>query len=138
MKILLMLFLSLGTYYLPISVAESDHALESISEVDLTFFMTHPKMPWGTDPFHKHPGFANVPKKADSEFSLGAIIYSKNVPMAIINGKTVKEGDRILDRSVSSIGDNFVILKKKDSELELTLPPLTEENEEWVDESGEE
>lgn len=112
----------------PISEATSNDSLESISEVDLSFFMTNPKLPWGSDPFRKNPGYMNLPKADEgSQYSLGGIIYSKNVPMAVINGKTVKEGDRVGDRMVSIIGDNFVILKKKDSELELTLPPLADE-----------
>ncbi len=112
----------------PISAATSQDSMEAISEVDLTFFMTNPKLPWGTDPFRKNPGYMTMPKSdANAQFSLGGIIYSKNVPMAVINGKTVKEGDRVGDRVVSIIGDNFVILKKKDSELELTLPPLADE-----------
>lgn len=111
-------------------------AFETISEVDYSFLLTNPKLPWGNDPFQKEPGFVSMPH-ADEAFNLSGIVYSKNTPMAVINGKVVKEGDKISDRRVSLIGDNFVILKKHESEIELSLPPIVNDDSDEGDEEGE-
>jgi hypothetical protein len=121
---------SLGMAMNPALDALSEESnMETISEVDFSFFLTNPKLPWGSDPFVKQPGYVNMQGPKD-EYSLNGIVYSKNVPMAVINGKVVKEGDKVSDRRVTLIGDNFVILKKNDSEIELTLPPILEDDSE--------
>jgi hypothetical protein len=99
--------------------------LESISETDLSFFTSNPKLPWGDDPFEKQPGYALV-KAEENPFKLDGILYNKKEPIALINGKSLKVGERVKDRTVVSIGENFVVLKKKDSEIELVLPPISE------------
>ena len=114
----------------------ADTAFETISDVDYSFLLTNPKLPWGNDPFRKEPGFVSMPNSGDT-FSLSGIVYSKNIPMAVINGKIVKEGDRVSDRRVSLIGDNFVILKKNDSEIELSLPPILESDSDDEEDQGE-
>jgi type II secretory pathway component PulC len=120
----------IGIGFNPIPDAKSkEAAFETISEVDFSYFLTNPKLPWGQDPFHKQPGFVSMPQ-AEENLNLSGIVYSKNIPMAVINGKIVKEGDRVNDRKVSLIGDNFVILKKKDSEIELSLPPIVDDGSE--------
>ncbi len=107
--------------------------LETISEVDFSFFLTNPKLPWGSDPFLKQPGYIKQ-NGPNQDYSLNGIVYSKNIPMAVINGKIVKEGDRVNDRRVSLIGDNFVILKKQDSEIELVMPPIMDEGSDDAEE----
>lgn len=106
--------------------------LESISETDLSFFTSNPKLPWGEDPFLKQPGYATL-KPEENPFKLEGILFSHKVPVALINGKSLKIGDRIKDRTVHAIGENFVVLKKKDSEIELVLPPISELNEEELE-----
>ena len=96
---------------------------EHLVDVDYSFFMTKTKLPWGVDPFLKEPGFAKVPL-SEEKLELNGIIYSKNAPMAIVNGKSVSLGDHVGERVVEEIGENYVILKKQDSEIELNLPPL--------------
>jgi hypothetical protein len=54
-------------------------------------------------------------------------MFSKHSPSAVVNGKMVQEGDLIGSRIVKRIGANYVILKRKQSEIELTLPPITDE-----------
>ena len=98
-------------------------AFESIKEVDLNYFLNPPKLPWGVDPFLKSPGFALMPP-ADEKFVLNGVFYSRTSPMAIVNGKSVKIGDMVGDRQVEEIGENFVILRRDDSELEINLPPV--------------
>ena len=97
-----------------------------ISDVDFGFIMGQPRIPWGEDPFLKIPGFALVPS-VDEKFTLGGIIFSKHNPSAVVNGKVVQEGDLIGSRMVKRIGENYVILKKKNSEIELALPPVIDE-----------
>ena len=96
---------------------------EHLIDVDYSFFMTKAKLPWGVDPFLKEPGFAKV-QSVDEKFVLNGILYDKDEPMAIVNGKSVSPGDLVGDRHVEEIGENFVILKKQGSEIELNLPPL--------------
>jgi hypothetical protein len=116
----------------PIVAASADETgtnnFEVTNNVDLKFFLNPPKLPWGVDPFLKEPGFAEV-KRVDEPFVLNGIFYSENTPTAIVNGKKVKTGDLVGDRRVEEIGENFVILKKKNSEIEINLPPLAEESE---------
>ena len=110
---------------------------EHLIDVDYSFFMTKTKLPWGVDPFEKEPGFAKV-ESVEEKFTLSGILYSKDEPMAIVNGESVITGDLIGDRRVKEIGENYVILKKQDSEIELNLPPLREPASEDVDDDDEE
>ena len=100
-------------------------SFEHLIDVDYSFMMTKAKRPWGIDPFLKEPGFAKVAPDVD-KFELGGIFYSKEEPMAIINGESVGVGDVVGDRHVEDIGENYVILKKQGSEIELNLPALRE------------
>ena len=107
------------------SAEKEERNFEAISDVDLGFLMTQPKFPWGEDPFLRKPGFSAV--SVDQEkFSLTGILYGSRFPLAVVNGKKVEEGDRVGSRMVKQIGPNFVILKRNDSEIELTLPPVND------------
>jgi hypothetical protein len=103
-----------------------DQDFDVISDVDYGFIMGQPKIPWGEDPFLRIPGFAPVPS-SEEKFTLGGVMFSKHSPSAVVNGKMVQEGDLIGSRVVKRIGANYVILKRKQSEIELTLPPITDE-----------
>lgn len=105
---------------------ESGADYEIIPDLDIGFLMSQPKLPWGEDPFLMQPGFANVPQKGE-KFVLSGVLYGKKSPMAVINGKMVEEGAIVDGRLVQRIGENFVILKKNESEIQLTLPPLIDE-----------
>ena len=94
-----------------------------INNIDLSYFLNPPKLPWGVDPFLKSPGFAEV-KTTEEKFVLNGVFFSEDSPSASINGKLVKTGDLIGDRHVEEIGENFVILRKQDSEIEINMPPL--------------
>lgn len=109
-----------GTETAPGPVAQR---LETVNDPDLSDLLIHPVIPWGADPFRKIPGFAKVAEKQHA-YSLGGIVYNQAEPMAIINEEAVTIGDKIGDREVVSIGENYVILKKEDSLLELVLPPV--------------
>ncbi|NDG84650.1 MAG: hypothetical protein EBX52_06380 [Proteobacteria bacterium] len=117
---------------------KDDKNFDVISDVDLGFLMTQPKFPWGEDPFLRKPGFADAGKDQE-KFTLSGILFGQRFPLAVVNGKKVEEGDRVGSRMVKQIGPNFVILKKKDSEIELTLPPLQDEipDEDSVEEDEE-
>jgi hypothetical protein len=103
----------------PVTTSQFEHMVD----VDYSFFLTNAKIPWGVDPFLKEPGFAKVPA-VQEKFVLEGIFYSKDEPLAIVNGKSVGTGDLVGDRHVEEIGENYVILKKQDSEIELNLPPV--------------
>jgi hypothetical protein len=98
-------------------------SFERLVDIDYGFFVTKTKIPWGVDPFQKEPGFAKVDSPRE-KFVLTGILYSKDEPVAIVNGISLKIGDLVGDRHVTEIGENFVILKKQDSEIELNLPPV--------------
>ena len=96
---------------------------ERLIDVDYSFFMTKAKLPWGIDPFQKEPGFVKVDSVED-KFVLEGVFYSKDTQMAIVNGMSVSAGDMVGDRHVEEIGENYVILRKQDSEIELNIPPI--------------
>ena len=104
----------------------SKFEIASVSEPE--FFMKPPKMPWVTDPFERNPGYMLMTTISIDQFQLTGILYSRS-PIAVINGKQLKIGDEILDRTVASIGENYVRLKNKKSEIELTLPPMKDVDE---------
>ena len=107
---------------------ESKPVFRHLVDVDYAFFLTRAKLPWGIDPFIKEPGFAKI-KPADEKFELNGILYSKDHPMAIINGKSLGVGSFVGERSLIEIGENYVILKKEESEIEINLPPLKKHTE---------
>lgn len=96
---------------------------QAIADVDLAFLLAQPKLPWRADPFVKRPGFAVV-TVAQEKFVLSGIVWSAEQPMAVVNGKVVVKGDTVGERSVASIGKNYVVLNKGDSSIELVSPPL--------------
>jgi hypothetical protein len=108
------------------ALAADEADYEILPDLDIGFLMSQPKLPWGEDPFLMQPGFANVPMK-NEKFVLSGVLFGKKSPMAVINGKMVEEGAVIDGRLVQRIGENFVILKKNESEIQLTLPPLIDE-----------
>jgi hypothetical protein len=122
----LILLLVLAPASLVRAADESSADYEIIPDLDIGFLMSQPKLPWGEDPFLMQPGFANVPQKGE-KFVLSGVLYGKKSPMAVINGKMVEEGAIVDGRLVQRIGENFVILKKNESEIQLTLPPLIDE-----------
>ncbi len=98
-------------------------AFDLITDMDVGYLLVNPKLPWGVDPFLKEPGFATIPEVKD-KFKLGGIMYDKSQPMAVVNGKSVHVGDFVEDRMIERIGENYVILKKQSSEIEISLPPI--------------
>ena len=121
---LIILFL----FFNPLKIIYAEELLkpfEHLVEVDYSFFMTKAKLPWGVDPFQKEPGFAKVPK-VEEKFELTGVFYSKDQPIAIVNGISLGTGDFVGDRRVVEIGENYVILKKQGSEIELSLPPVSD------------
>jgi hypothetical protein len=126
MKCLSVLQVVLILAMIPVAAFGGDQDFDVISDVDYGFIMGQPKIPWGEDPFLRIPGFASVPS-SEEKFTLGGVMFSKQSPSAVVNGKMVQEGDLIGSRVVKRIGENYVILKRKQSEIELTLPPVTDE-----------
>lgn len=60
-----------------------------------------------------------------SGWALQSILFSDNRRIAIINGKRVKEGDRIGSARVTRIHNSQVVLKTGDRTLKLRLHPDT-------------
>ena len=85
-------------------------------------------MLWGNDPFLKGPGYVKISVEPPV-YTLNGIAYSEEDPIAVVNGKTVHVGETVGERWVSEIGENFVLLKKGASELEINLPPIPEDSE---------
>ncbi len=111
---------------LALAAPKEERNYEFISEVDFGFLVTQPRFPWGEDPFLRKPGFSVVPAEQE-KFVLSGVLTGAGAPMAVVNGKKVEAGDRIGNRIVKEVGPNFVILKRKDSEIELTMPSAVEE-----------
>lgn len=113
------------SFCISLSASSKENEYEILSDIDLGFLLNQPKIPWGEDPFLRQAGFT-IASSEDDKFSLSGVLFGEKSPMAIINGKMVEEGAKIGSRFVKQIGPNFVILKKKNSEIELTLPALPE------------
>lgn len=116
-------------------VMPAGQEFEMIYDLDLSFFLVNPKLPWTSDPFEKYPGFASV-AEGEEKFTLSGIIYNSDAPVAIINNQTVGIGAAIGSRVVSDIGENFVILKRGGSEIELNLPS-SEQNWDYGEDENE-
>jgi len=120
--------------FLLLTLAEGAVATDYFSattDVDLSFLLSHPKLNWGNDPFLKLPGFMEIANDRQTEkLSLGGIAWTEKSPVAVINGKAVKEGDRIGGQRVVAIGPNYVVLEKGRYTTELTLPPIINDEEE--------
>lgn len=71
---------------------------------------------WGRDPFTK-----GIAIRASSENILEGIIWDKQLPLALIRGKTVKIGDRIGSDWVIDIQKDKVILNDGTRDRELKL-----------------
>lgn len=107
-----------------------------IFETDIGFFMANPRVPWTNDPFVRAPGFVNDPG-ADEPYALGGILFDDEDPIAIINGRRVYVGDEVNGREVVDIGENWVILKRGGSEIELTLPPARRPEDDLAEDAPE-
>lgn len=130
--------LPLAFLTIALTIAQANaEGFERLIEVDYSFFMTKAKLPWGVDPFLKEPGFVKI-QSVEEKFVLTGIFYSKDQPMAIVNGISVGTGDQVGDRKVEEIGENYIILKKQNSEIELNLPPLREPASDETDDEGDE
>jgi hypothetical protein len=105
-----------------ISPAPKD-PLTPLTDVDLDFLLSKPRIPWNSDPFEKRPGFMEV-TESEEKLTLTAIAWSDIDPMAIINGHAAYPGDIVKGYRVTRIGTNYVILKKGKDTIELTLPPI--------------
>lgn len=116
-------FMAAGITVLSVHAEEKKSRFEHLIDVDYSFFGTRTKMQWGVDPFQKEPGFAKV-NESEEKLELNGILYSDEEPTAIINGQNVVTGDVIGNRRVEEIGENYVILKRNGSEIELNLPPV--------------
>ncbi|MDD3296342.1 MAG: hypothetical protein PHU64_03170 [Candidatus Omnitrophica bacterium] len=74
------------------------------------------------EPLVNKAGFILIPKEIDvTGLAVQGIIYSKDLPLAIINGEVVKQGDYIGDYNVVQIEVKRVILKKGNESFTLTL-----------------
>jgi hypothetical protein len=107
----------------PTFASDSEPQLEVISDLDLDFLISSPKIPWGEDVFRKTPGFVHVESEKKRP-KLRGIIYLGNRSKAFIDDRVLGLGDEVGDRVITEIGANFVVLEAGDSQIELTLPYL--------------
>jgi len=121
------LFILFGTLALGMLVKANQEPpleLESISDVNLSYFSTMPNVGWGRDPFLKTPGFAKVDSKHHEDPPrLEAILFNDKNPTALVNGTVVSTGEYIEGKRVAKIGQNFILLEDFDSTIEVTIPP---------------
>ncbi len=107
-------------------------ALDTIVDIDYSFFLANPAMPWLSDPFRKNPGIAAFPHK-DRVYHLQGIAFKGARSSAIIDGKSIRVGDILGDRRIAEIGPNFVVLEKGDSQIQLVLPPAGADDREMTE-----
>jgi hypothetical protein len=112
--------------------AQPGPRLEMIEDIDLGFFLSSPKAKWAGDPFERLPGFGPAISENPDSYKLTGILYSDEDPIATINQKNFRIGDTVNARTVTEIGENYVILKRGGSEIELVLPTVSQD---WERES---
>jgi hypothetical protein len=71
------------------------------------------------DPFTGNP-IANL-KKVSSGIVLSGVLWDKNIPLALINGKVMKKGDHVGDLILSAINENEVILNDGSRDIILKI-----------------
>jgi hypothetical protein len=110
--------------------AAPERVLVTISDVDFKHLSLSPQLNWGFNPFLRKPGYALIDLTNDvlspDKFVLGAIIYDKEGPLAIVNDRTVGVGDRIEGLEIEEIASNYITLRGQGLHFELTLPPARE------------
>jgi hypothetical protein len=94
---------------------------DGIADIDHRFFMKNPALPWSKDPFRRKPASVG-PEVTAQKPTLDGISIGGDKSIAIINGHPVSVGDKIDGRKVIEIGATFVVLEKKSSLIQLTLP----------------
>ena len=81
---------------------------------------------WGRDPFVPQQALATIIKAVN--LTLKGILWDEKVPKAIVNEKTLLEGDTIYGYTVVKINPRSVVLKtgEKNIELQVFRPILAE------------
>ena len=69
----------------------------------------------------RHVNFAEK-KYSPGSLVLEGIIYDKGIPTAVINGRVLAEGDKILGFRVDKISKDSVQLSDSQNDREITLP----------------
>jgi hypothetical protein len=85
-------------------------------------------LPWGSDPFRRQNTHSDAPRRIevrDQEpipvWRLTGIIYNANLPLAVVNGKTVGIGDIIDQAKIVTIDRSKVLLQYRGNQIELRV-----------------
>lgn len=85
------------------------------------------KKEWGRDPFLQQSSIATIVKAVN--LTLNGILWDEKRPKAIVNEKTIMEGDTIYGYTVEAIRPKSVILKTGEKNIELfVFHPLAAES----------
>lgn len=85
--------------------------------------------PWGNDPFRTQTGRQNVSPtvpnadRSAPSWKLSGIVYSEDDPLAIVNNRSVRVGDRINGATVVDINRREVTLDAGGSRVTLRVTP---------------
>ena len=88
-----------------------------IQEVPKRLWAKSTYLSWGRDPFT----LPKVSVDISTELKLNGIMWDKDNPLTIINGKVLKRGDKIGTNTVIGIKQNRVFLSDGNREFELKL-----------------
>jgi hypothetical protein len=80
--------------------------------------------PWGEDPFRDYlrSRTDTIGRKINSvRWSLSGILYSKDIPLAFVNGRSVRVGDIVDQARVIAIQRKAVILDHKGKQITLSV-----------------
>ena len=99
---------------------------KTLSELNLEDFETTSQatMEWSKNPFVQPVGEVDI-----SQMQLTAIVYAKGDAAALVNGETVRVGDRIGFSKITEIESNRVILRNDNGIFFLTLKKNNEKSE---------
>lgn len=97
-------------------------ALDTLPEISEAQLAERDAQPWPRDPFYKRPArSAKQAKQVKRSYKLKAIIYNDTAPSAYLNGRIVRQGDRIGGATVTKITPNSVTLRIGQEYQKITL-----------------
>lgn len=111
---------------IPVETVQLDSLLTVVKAEPSTIGLDYREnAPWGRDPFGS-PSTSDAAQKPSGgaeklAWVLAGIVYSNQQPMALINSRMVKVGDRVGEATVVAIDKQSVTLEHQGQRIRLTL-----------------
>ncbi|MBF0367642.1 MAG: hypothetical protein HQK50_18855, partial [Oligoflexia bacterium] len=103
-------------------MAHTHAQAEVISDLEDEYVLfTNVEYPWGEDPFIKEGGHVLATKESIEAMKISAIIDDRQDPRAIVDGRMIRQQDKLQGRTVRKIGSNHLLLEKGHSIIEVQM-----------------